>query len=278
MSARYLSPMRICTETQALIDAERSNPLSLISLPALEGAKIDEGVSSERFGLTSRGDRVPLMIWQPRGQPKAPLVVFQYGLGGCVDHAHLETVRQLVGCGLSVATVDWTLHGARFSPKLSERLVQAATRNKDHPNDMGLVRQFMGQSALDLSRALDGVEKETAIPTDRVALLGLGWSGALMTLLATVDPRPATLLLAGAPRPAPERFLDVPQLLTQIRPSSVQWLTSDLSTSEAASWKEALQSACPGSFSCQQATDGVEPLSATAREKACAFLRSELLS
>ena len=100
--------MRICTETRALIDAERSTPLSLIALPALENAKIDEGVSSERFELTSRGDRVPLMIWRPQDQPKAPLVVFQYGLGGCVDQFHIEAVHQLVGCGLSVATIDWT--------------------------------------------------------------------------------------------------------------------------------------------------------------------------
>ena len=181
--------MRMIEETRGLILAESRVPLSAAVAPAAASLEPDPDLMETRVELTSRGDRFPWTLWPAQENSTGRLVIFQAGLGQCIDSAHRGTVRQLLKRGLSVATLDWPLHGPRHSPKLSTRLLQAIEATEDDPNGAGLVRYLAQQSALDLRKGLDWTAEQTELCTEPIALLGPAAAAPLLILFAALEPR-----------------------------------------------------------------------------------------
>jgi hypothetical protein len=158
-----------------------------------------------RFEITSRGDRVAGRVWLPDGPGPFPLVILA---GETLDEA--GEGRAFVAAGLAVAAVDLPLHGARRSPKWSERLSAVLGRGVQTPGDETLFEAFLRQGAWDLQRvadaagSLDGVEAGALV----LAARGAGaWVGAAV---AAADPRVAAAALApgaGAPDRDPREAL-----------------------------------------------------------------------
>ncbi|MDG2050869.1 MAG: hypothetical protein P8M78_11970 [Myxococcota bacterium] len=220
---------------------------------------------------------MPWTLWQSQDVQNGGLVIFQYDLGGCIDSEHRATVKQLLGRGLSVATVDWPLHGQRHSPKLSARLLDATKVSEGDPNGAGLVRYLVEQSALDLRRGLDWTTHQTQIRTERIALLGCGWAAPLMGLLAAVDQRAAVLALYGEPTPPAGRLPDLLEVVAASSIDSMLWLTSDLADPDSSAWAEALRRNCPGEFQAEvQAGGRVDSLEDASAHRVHRFIADAL--
>ena len=266
----------IVDRCSSLVAAERAVPPSPLSRALPESLAVD-GAAGQRLELTSRGDRVPAALWQPPGEGSAPLVVLQYGAGGEIGPAHLATVTRLVGAGLAVVTVDWPLHGARRSPKLSERLLDALERGDADPNGRGLIEHFLRQCVLDLSRTLDRAGELERIDATRVGLLGSGLAAPLLALLAAVDPRPSALALAPPDRPPARDDLELSALLAAGKPRPTLLLGRDGDAALPPDAQEALCQACPGEARWRAVSGPLEPLgpgaAIAAVEHLCEVLR-----
>lgn len=161
--------------------------------------------TARRFEFSSRGDRVPgrLLLPADAGDAPCPLVMLQHGLGGSKESPYLEVAGRWVAEGAAVATIDFPLHGERFSAKLSERLT---IPDADPETTALLQREFTRQSVLDLRRTLDLLETVPEVDAKRVAFGGFSLGAMLGTLFCAVDPRPraAALALAGGGLGLPE--------------------------------------------------------------------------
>jgi dienelactone hydrolase len=155
-----------------------------------------------RFEFSSRGDRVGGRLVLPPGSGRArpPLVLLQHGAGGSIDAAYIaQTAGPWARRGAAVATVDFPLHGARRSTKLSERLLvelAASAGRASDPAGLALWREFARQAVCDLRRALDGLCASEAVDPSRVAYAGFSLGAILGATFVGVDGRPKAAALA----------------------------------------------------------------------------------
>lgn len=270
--------MHIVEETRGLIHAERRVPLSPSVAVVTASVDAGEALLETRVELTSRGDRFPWTLWHAEGNSTGRLVIFQTGLGRCIDSAHRATVRRLLDRGLSVATLDWPLHGPRHSPKLSARLLKAIEVTEGDPNGAGLVRYLAQQSALDLQKGLDWTAEQTELSTEHIALLGPAAAAPLLILFAALEPRASVLALQGDPLPSPGPLPDPVELLTESGLDSMLWLSPHPTTPASQTWAEALRQSCPGKFSSEEAAgmNPGRPIAAASALRVCEFIDQAL--
>ncbi|MCH2186923.1 hypothetical protein MK280_13740 [Myxococcota bacterium] len=252
-------------------------PRSAVVTRAPSKPEPDEDLPETQVELTSRGDRVVWTLWQSEANSTGRLVILQAGLGQCIDFRHRATVRRLLDQGLSVATLDWPLHGPRHSPKLSARLLKAIEVTEGDPNGVGLVHYLMQQSVLDLHRSLDWTAEQTQLSTQRVALLGSTEAAPLITLFAALDPRAAVLALYGRPVDSPGPLPDVFKTLAQSALNAMLWLAPKPTSAESKAWAEALRRNFPGEFYADaQGQDPSELLEPASANRVCEFINESL--
>jgi dienelactone hydrolase len=146
------------------------------------------------FEYTSRGDRVPgRLLLPPEGPGPFPLVLLQHGLGGSKQSPYLDATAPVwVRGGAAVASIDFPLHGARASGKLSEPLLAPGAG----PDARTLATELMRQAVIDLRRAVDAAAGLPEVDAARVAYAGFSLGAIVGATFCGVDPRPRAAALA----------------------------------------------------------------------------------
>jgi dienelactone hydrolase len=159
--------------------------------------------------FSSRGDRVSgRLLLPPNGDGPFPLILLQHGAGGSKDVPYLDATAGPWGRrGVAVASIDFPLHGARASAKLSERLL-GGLENPAEPGEGGAIlrREFFAQAVVDLRRALDALEQLPEIDGERVAFAGFSLGTVVGAAFCGLDPRPraAAFAIGGGGMGPPE--------------------------------------------------------------------------
>lgn len=161
------------------------------------------GLRAHRFEVVSRGDFVPGLLYLPPADSTSsslPLLIIQHGAGGSKESEALECAARWAREGLAVAAIDLPLHGARHSPKLSERLLGGLdaivhSRPIDTQTRL-LVDEVARQSTSDLVRTLDALSALEEIDESRIGYLGFSLGGIVGSYLVGHDPRPRAAILA----------------------------------------------------------------------------------
>jgi len=162
------------------------------------------GLRGHRFELVSRGDFVPGRLHTPdeAGEDPHPLLLVGHDLRARGETAAPEWIAGWIRKGLAMASIDLPLHGARSSPKLSERLatgVERLARGRDIDVETRvLVEEFLRQSTSDLVRTLDALALRPDVDETRMAYLGVGLGAVVGTCLLGHDARPNAAVLAPA--------------------------------------------------------------------------------
>ncbi len=166
--------------------ARSPEPLGLLTT-ACDVADLFPKADGLRTEFSSRGDRVTCRVALPTAASAAvPVVVVVGAAGSRSDDGSLEFASALPERGIAVATLDLSLHGARSSPKFSERLVGAlATDDALDDNARALVQEFAQQSRGDLARAVEALASQPSIDGDRIGLLGNGVGANLVAQVAS---------------------------------------------------------------------------------------------
>jgi hypothetical protein len=155
-----------------------------------------------RFEFTSRGDRVPGILFTPSTPGPFPLVLVQHGASGSKDADYLDAVRlPWVRRGAAVASIDFPLHGERVSAKLTEQILGYLAAPADAgPNAGALFAEFARQSVSDVARTIDAVATLPDIDASRVAYVGFSMGAILGSLAVPYDERirAAVLAVGGA--------------------------------------------------------------------------------
>ncbi len=160
----------------------------------------------ERVEYSAFGDRVPGRLLLPaRGEGPFPVVLLQHGAGGSKSAPYMSSSARWVREGAAILSIDFPLHGERYSPKLSERLLEcfsAELAGQSIDADSGgraLVVEFVRQSMIDLRRAIRAAEEHPALDASRLVYGGFSMGAMLGTIFCALDERPraAALALAG---------------------------------------------------------------------------------
>ena len=164
------------------------------------------GLRCERIEYTSFGDRVPGRLFRPaQGEGPFPVVILQHGAGGSKASSYMAAGARWVAEGAALLCIDFPLHGDRYSPKLSERLLEcfAAELGEEAVDAEGggraLIVEFARQAVLDLRRLVNVAEEHPALDAERLVYGGFSMGAMVGTLFCALDPRPraAALALAG---------------------------------------------------------------------------------
>ncbi len=162
----------------------------------------DPGASdlrAARIEYSSRGDRVPArLLLPPEGDGPFPLVLLQHGAHGSKEAPYMvQVAAPWVRRGVAVLSIDFPLHGERYSAKLSGLLL-GALGLEGRPSDTGrlVLADFLRQAVLDLQRALDVAARLPELDAARVAYAGLSLGSIVGATYCSVDPRPRAAALA----------------------------------------------------------------------------------
>jgi len=183
-------------------------PLGIFQQAASPPAAYPE-LRAKDFEFSSRGDRVPGRLLLPAGGGGPfPLVLLQHGIGGSKSAEYLDaTAGPWARGGCAVASIDFPLHGARASAKLTERLI-ATLRDLEpaDPESTLLAREFFRQAVVDLQRALSALEGFPSLDPKRVAYAGFSLGTIVGATFCGIDPRPraAAFALGGGGFGPPE--------------------------------------------------------------------------
>ncbi len=185
----------------ALWDAE---PLALWlqERPGAPGGRTREF----RFEYSSRGDRIPGVLWLPiqaeAVHAAVPLILMAHGTGGAKDTPFLTAcARDWIAGGCGVASFDLPLHGERASAKLSQTFLDAfGDRELLDPERERLCAEFLRQALLDGARCLDALLALPDIDAQRVALVGFSLGAIVGAHWGATDPRIRAVALALAGR------------------------------------------------------------------------------
>ena len=272
-------PTPIETIPLAFAAADPDESLGLL-LTERDCPKAFSGAVAHRFELNSRGDRVVgrLLIPAARSGP-CPLIVIQADAGASCDAASLEFAGSWVPGGFALATIDLPLHGARSSPKFSERLLTAIESVRVHPaselrldaNGESLLLEFTRQSVCDLSRTLDALAALPAIDDQRIGVMGVGHGAALMAIFASLDARAKAIALAHCSEIGLSA-IDPVQFVADIGPRPILLLEST-----QASREQALFGACADPKTRSRSDDENELLGSAAAEIARKFFSDQLI-
>lgn len=175
----------------------------------------EEARATRDFEVVSRGDFVPGRLALPTsGRSGArPLVLLLHATGsGALDDA-LDFADEWVRHDLAVARIDLPLHGARQSPKLSERLFggyrRLARGDALDLDTRALVEEFARQSTSDVLRTVEALGALDEIDATRVAWVGLSGVGAAACAWAAAEAEGLrACVIAGGVGSFPDRGLD----------------------------------------------------------------------
>jgi hypothetical protein len=151
----------------------------------------------------ARGDRVALRVWLPAASAgPAPLCVMLGG-GESSDSSEVDTAAtEIARFGVTAASWDLPLCGARRSPKLSE-LLWAAARNRDpRPEQRMLVEEVLRQAEAELGAALDHLATWPEIDTARIAAIGSELAAPVIALRGPRDERICGIAIGPLELPA----------------------------------------------------------------------------
>jgi dienelactone hydrolase len=153
------------------------------------------------FEFSSRGDRVPgrlLLPPAPRGDGPFPAVLLQHGARGSREAPYLDgTGGPWARKGAAVISVDFPLHGARSSAKLTELLLGGVLdRSGSSRAAHALVGEFVHQAVADLGRALDAASALPGVDPGRAVYAGFSLGAMLGATFCALDPRPRAAALA----------------------------------------------------------------------------------
>ena len=164
---------------------------TLATPPALDGARV------ERLEFASRGDRVPARLVLPAGAGPFPLILLQHGAGGSKEADYLDVAAgPWVRGGAAVLSIDFPLHGERYSDKLSERLRADLDAREELGIDGALWTEFVRQAVIDLQRALDAAGERPELDLARCAYAAFSLGTIVGATFLGVDPRPRAAALA----------------------------------------------------------------------------------
>ncbi|MCX8170792.1 MAG: alpha/beta fold hydrolase [Candidatus Bathyarchaeota archaeon] len=133
------------------------------------------------------GERVPSLLLLPKGEKKAPCIVFLHGYGGSKEDI-LEVASLVAREGYALIAIDAVYHGERkvpgkelYSPDISESM-------------SGII-----QTVIDLRRAVDYLETRLDIDAERIGYVGGSMGGIIGAIFIGVEPRikAAALIVAG---------------------------------------------------------------------------------
>ncbi|MDJ0851450.1 MAG: acetylxylan esterase [Myxococcota bacterium] len=181
-----------------LFRPDPAEPLGLWRGPAAPDPAASD-LRVERLEYTSRGDRVPArLLLPPEGDGPFPLVLLQHGANGGKDAPYMAQVgAPWVRKGAALLSIDFPLHGERYSAKLSG-LLRGALGLEGRPTDTGrtILGEFVRQSVLDLQRALDAAAALPEVDASRVVYAGLSLGSIVGATYCSIDPRPRAAALA----------------------------------------------------------------------------------
>jgi dienelactone hydrolase len=152
--------------------------------------------------------------------------LIQHATAGGANSDYLAFAAAWSKAGLAIASIDLPLHGARSSPKLSDRLVDGIRRlargEELDLDSWALVEEFARQSTSDLIRTLDALAALPGIDPNRLGFMGFGLGAIAGTYLLAHNARLRASVLAGVgaggpPNLDPRRYLD---RANEIAPSS----------------------------------------------------------
>lgn len=153
-----------------------------------------------RLEFSSRGDRVAARLLLPTHvEAPFPLILLQHGAGGAKDADYLDfTAGPWVRGGAAVASIDFPLHGERYSAKLTSRLLDglAADRKRSLVPEPRLWTEFVSQAVHDLQRALDSLSGLPEIDSTRIAYASFSLGTIIGGTFLGIDPRPRAAALA----------------------------------------------------------------------------------
>jgi len=183
-----------------MLDANREATALWMARPESKAGAPDVGV--RRFEYSSRGDRVPGLLFLPSGPGPFPLVLLQHGAGGSKDADYLDPVRlPWARRGVAVASIDFPLHGERVSAKLTEQmLAMLAAGTRPSPDALLLFEEFARQAVSDLACAIDALTELPEIDGARVGYAAFSLGAILGSLFIPYDARirAAALAVGGA--------------------------------------------------------------------------------
>jgi cephalosporin-C deacetylase-like acetyl esterase len=187
-------------------------PFSALRTPQPLSLQVREYPTPARFGdagcrrieFTSRGDRVPARLLLPtRGASPHPLILLQHGAGGSKDAEYLEVAAPWVAAGAAVVTIDLPLHGERYNPKFSERLLENVEAGLSLTDPAAravpatkFATEYARQAVSDLMCCLDAATTLPEIDAERIVYAAFSFGGILGTLFCALDPRPRAVALA----------------------------------------------------------------------------------
>ena len=176
-----------------LFDTDPREPLALVTF---------EPAAPERIGLefSSRGDRVTAQLSLPRSRRASPPLVLVAGEDGDAS-TPTPGMESLLEAGAAVLRIDLPLQGERSNPKFGLRLLacveQGARGETLSTSDGFLWHEYLGQSLLDLRRALDAIAQLAGVVCEAVAYAGFGLGALLGPPLLSADQRPCAAALVG---------------------------------------------------------------------------------
>jgi dienelactone hydrolase len=109
----------------------------------------------------------------------------------------VATAGPWVRRGSAVASIDFPLHGARASAKLTECLL-ATLRDPDqaHAEALLLAHEFFHQAVVDLQRAISALARLPAVDAERIAYAGFSLGAIVGATYCAIDPRPRAAAFA----------------------------------------------------------------------------------
>jgi dienelactone hydrolase len=109
----------------------------------------------------------------------------------------MDAAAPWVRGGAAIASIDFPLHGARHSAKLSERFVDSVGHASSlNDLDQLLWTEFARQAVLDLRRCLDALAPLAQIDSQRIAYAGFSLGAMAGAVFCAEDPRPRAAALA----------------------------------------------------------------------------------
>ena len=171
-------------ELRAYYDYDATAPLNAVQT----ATNVTPSWEEIRFSFDAHaGGRAPGVVYFPRGQSSAPLILFLHGYKGSKEDA-TTLARFMCPQGVAIMAIDAMRHGERGGG-------DAAVL----PVDLEQVGQNMIATIIDNRRALDYAATRDDVESDRILLVGVSMGGIFGSILTAVEPRidGAALLVAG---------------------------------------------------------------------------------
>lgn len=138
-------------------------------------------------------ERVPALLIRPEADGKHPCVIFLHGTGGNKEGMRSRMI-EWAKSGMAAVAIDARYHGARVpGTKGSQAYVAAITKAWQAPASE-MEHPFYWDTAWDLWRLVDVLQKRTDIDGKRIGMLGTSMGGIQTIFAAAGDERVAVVV------------------------------------------------------------------------------------